>query len=81
MEINWYSKSISDVLDGLVSSQQGLDAKEADARLKQYGKNTLPEGKPDGLLIIFLRQFKSPLIYILLAAGVVVFSWEKRLIL
>ena len=51
-----------------------MSVKEADSRLQQYGKNKLPEAKPDGLLIIFLRQFKSPLIYILLAAAIVVLA-------
>src|SRR3989344_9660070 len=70
---SWYSKKVSDILNELQSNEEGLSVKEADSRLQQYGKNKLPEAKPDGLLIIFLRQFKSPLIYILLAAGAVVF--------
>ncbi|HBS51552.1 MAG TPA: hypothetical protein DEA62_00970, partial [Coxiellaceae bacterium] len=39
----------------------------------KHGPNKLPEGKGDGLLVIFLRQFQSPLIYILFAASIVVF--------
>ena len=70
---NWYSKKISDVLIELRSNEEGLSTEEANRRLQQYGKNKLPEAKTDGILVIFFRQFKSSLIYILLAAGAVVF--------
>ena len=41
-------------------------------RLKKYGENKLPETKPDSLVLVFLRQFQSPLIYVLIAAAVAV---------
>ena len=49
----------------------GLTAAEASVRLAQYGPNALPEARPPSLVSVFLRQFLSPLIYILLAAAVV----------
>ncbi len=49
----------------------GLTAVEASVRLAQYGPNALPEVRPPSLVSVFLRQFLSPLIYILLAAAVV----------
>src|SRR3989338_6647864 len=42
-------------------------------RVEQYGKNELPSPKADGYVLMFVRQFASPLIYLLLGAGVVVF--------
>ena len=48
--------------------QQGLSAAEAQKRLAQYGPNALPEQPPKPLWRRFLRQFQSPLIYILLFA-------------
>lgn len=48
---------------------QGLTAEEALKRLEQYGPNILPRAKPTALIFLFLHQFKSPLIYILLAAS------------
>src|SRR3989344_322004 len=74
MQSNWYAKSIQDVFEATKSNEQGLSDQEAERRLKEYGLNKLPEEKPDGILIIFLRQFKSSLIYILLFAGVIVFA-------
>lgn len=72
-QILWHSKSIQEILETLRSREQGLTKKEASERLKEYGLNKLPEGKADGFLVIFLRQFQSPLIYLLLAAAAVIF--------
>lgn len=58
----------------LHSGERGLSKEEALSRLKQYGPNKLPEAKVDGPLTIFLHQFQSPLIYILVAASGVVFA-------
>lgn len=74
MQNQWYAKSISDIFEIVKSNEQGLSEQDAISRLKEYGLNKLPEVKPDGLLVIFLRQFKSPLIYILLLAGVIIFA-------
>ncbi len=49
----------------------GLSEEEVERRRKQYGENKLPEEKPPSQVAIFLRQFKSPLILILLAAALV----------
>jgi magnesium-transporting ATPase (P-type) len=39
------------------------------ARLEQYGRNTLPQARLPGIVTVFLRQFASPLIYVLVAAA------------
>ncbi len=52
---------------------QGLSSAEAQARLEKFGRNTLPEKSRIPLWRRFLRQFQSPLIYILLFALVVDF--------
>ncbi len=57
------------VLVALKSSLHGLTRSEAVARLVQYGRNTLPQAKPPGIGTVFLRQFASPLIYVLVAAA------------
>ncbi len=49
----------------------GLTEQEVEKRRKQSGENKLPEEKPPSHAIIFLRQFKSPLIFILLVAAVI----------
>lgn len=70
---SWSEKEFSDILGELHSDENGLSEEEALRRLKEDGPNALPETKPDGSLIIFLRQFQSPLIYILIAASGAVF--------
>ena len=73
MALSWYANDLSAVYKELQTNEDGLRAEEAARRLKEDGSNTLPETKPDGFPIVFLRQFKSPLIYILFAASVAVF--------
>ncbi|AFL54850.1 MULTISPECIES: cation-translocating P-type ATPase [Sinorhizobium] len=58
--------------EALVGSEGvGLTEEEARLRLAQFGPNSLPEPRASSLAITFVRQFRSPLIYILLAAALV----------
>jgi len=65
----WHSQTTDDVLASLKVTANGLTSEEHAERLKQYGPNSLPAQKSDTLLTIFLSQFKSPLIYLLMAAA------------
>ncbi|MGK8837277.1 cation-translocating P-type ATPase [Achromobacter xylosoxidans] len=47
----------------------GLTTAEARRRFAHYGPNALPGVPTPSLMRVFLRQFRSPLIYILLAAA------------
>ena len=67
---NAHAQDVSTVLSLLQTAETGLSASEASSRLQQVGPNSLPEPRPASVVLIFLRQFKSPLIYILLAAAV-----------
>ncbi len=67
----WHSQSAEDVLAHLDSSAIGLSAQEAAQRLAANGPNELKEGKRISPLQIFLGQFKSLIIWILIAAGVI----------
>ncbi len=67
--IAWHLLAESEVLAKVQSTHHGLSEQEVAERLAEFGPNSLPEKKPPGLLVIFLHQFLSPLIYILLAAG------------
>ncbi len=61
------SKSIIKFVTALPS----LTTEEADRLYNQYGPNTIRERRPPSDVSLFLSQFKSPLIYVLLAAGLV----------
>ena len=67
----WHSQSAEDVLGQLGSTADGLSSQEAAQRLSTSGANELKEGKPISPLQIILGQFKSLLIWILIAAGVI----------
>ncbi|MFZ2497914.1 cation-translocating P-type ATPase [Methanosarcina sp.] len=67
----WYSLETEEIFKKLVTSSKGLESEETAKRLQEYGKNILPTRKPPGITEIILHQFKSPLIYILIIAGVI----------
>ncbi|WP_226703104.1 cation-translocating P-type ATPase [Microbulbifer elongatus] len=67
----WHSLSAAEVSALLKSGEDGLSSEEAARRLAHYGPNTLPQPRLTGFPRLFLRQFISPLIYVLLAAMVV----------
>lgn len=64
-----HAASGESVLASLNSSLHGLTHKEALIRLELYGRNNLPQARPPGVAALFLRQFASPLIYVLVAAA------------
>jgi magnesium-transporting ATPase (P-type) len=66
-----HARGGADVLAALQGQPGGLSQAEAAARLKRYGRNALPETRPPGLMRVFLHQFVSPLIYVLVAAALV----------
>jgi magnesium-transporting ATPase (P-type) len=59
------------ILDGLQAQATGLTSAEVLRRQQQYGPNALPRKEPPGLFQVFVNQFKSPLIYVLVAAALV----------
>lgn len=48
---------------------KGLSQEHAILRLKKFGPNTLPKKKPPLAIIILIKQFINPLMFILLIAG------------
>lgn len=67
----WHALSPEACLALQSSTQEGLTESEAADRLKRFGPNRLPEARPTGPLLLFLRQFTSPLIYLLLTASAI----------
>jgi Ca2+-transporting ATPase len=52
----------------------GLSPDEVEQRLARFGPNALPEQRRRSLLAVVLRQFQSPLIYLLLIAAGIAFA-------
>jgi len=66
----WHALTAEQVLAALnTDPQHGLQADEAAHRQARHGPNALPEPPPRPAWHTFLRQFKSPLIYILFVAA------------
>lgn len=55
----------------LNTSKNGLQSSEASQRLKQYGLNTIGAKEKTSALRLFVNQFKSPLVLILIFAAIV----------
>lgn len=65
-----WDKKIEEIFEKLNTSQNGLTSKEANQRLILNGKNEIAKGKKTTILDIFIEQFKSPIILILIIAAV-----------
>lgn len=74
----YYLLSKNEILKEFDSTEHGISFSEAAERLNRLGANEFAEGKRDNYFFIFLRQFKSPLIYILLISGVIVFLMGEK---
>ncbi|HHT38732.1 MAG TPA: HAD-IC family P-type ATPase [Mollicutes bacterium] len=70
---SWHSKNIEDIFNQLDTTEKGLSNDEAETRLKKNGYNMLPKAKKESIIKMFLKQFLSPLIYVLAVA--VIFSF------
>lgn len=65
-----WSKTVQEALENTNSSMVGLSEKQAKQRLMLNGKNEIPKGKKKTIVGIFMQQFKSPIILILIVATI-----------
>lgn len=70
---SFHSEPVEKVLKKLSSGISGLSHKEVKTRLQDFGPNEIPEKKAKNPVLIFLKQFHSILIYILIAAAAISF--------
>jgi Ca2+-transporting ATPase len=70
---DFYGLSVAEALGQLESSPSGLTGEEANRRLREYGRNELETKKRASAIIVFLKQFMSPLIYVLAIAAIISF--------
>lgn len=67
----FWSMSVEETLHTLETRAEGLSEEEVGRRISLFGPNEIKDGKDFSSLKLFLNQFKSPLIFILIVAGVV----------
>lgn len=63
-----WSLSLYEVFDLLKTSEKGITEKEAEDRISQYGKNVFHGKGKTNPILLFLKQFLSPLIFLLLGS-------------
>lgn len=56
------------------NDEEGLTTVEAEFRLNEFGENAINANKPQHLFLELLKQFKSPLILILIIATIISYS-------
>jgi len=76
MQEGWYSKTKEEIFNELETSEKGLTNNEAKERLKKYGLNEITKKKGTNPFFIFLKQFNSPLVYILFIAMIISFIFK-----
>lgn len=70
--VNFYNREADDVISGLkTSAAEGLSHDEAARRLKEYGFNQLTSKKKRTFLQMFMAQFRSFMIIVLLIAAII----------
>jgi Mg2+-importing ATPase len=69
----FWSLSSDQLLKRLQSTPEGLKGSEARQRLQSYGPNSIKPKRRSGPAMIFLNQFKSPIIIILIGAAILSF--------
>jgi Ca2+-transporting ATPase len=67
----WHALSAEKVMLQTGASPCGLSIEEAARRLQKHGPNQLGEARPGSIREILLNQFRSVLVWLLLAAGVI----------
>lgn len=67
----WHSKPLAEIYDDLETSEQGLDSAAARERLDRYGPNEVETEEGASPLRIFVEQYTSVLIWVLIVAAAV----------
>lgn len=67
----WHTISTDNIFAATKTTAQGLTSTEAEQRLRQSGPNILPSEPPLSRVRLFLAQFHSPLMYVLLSTVVI----------
>ena len=71
VKLKYYCEDAQSVLREVESSEKGLSAEEAAARLERNGRNELAAAKKPSLISQFFKQMADPMIIILLVAAAI----------
>ncbi|MCD4760782.1 HAD-IC family P-type ATPase [bacterium] len=68
-EIQWHNLSFAQIYKNLNTSKTGLKTAEASKRLDKYGFNVLAQAQKFSIWRLFISQFKSAMVLVLVVAG------------
>ncbi len=74
--MDYHAKEVKEIFKELKTSEKGLTQKQAKIRLAKTGLNEISKKKKTSQTLIFLKQFNSPLIYILFVAMIISFIFD-----
>jgi len=82
---SWHYKTVTETVKSLQADiKNGLTVEQVKERRDIFGPNKLPQKKQLRAFSLFINQFKNPLIYILIIAGIVMFivgDWTDTLVI
>lgn len=70
-KMNYWSSPADKVLTHFQTGREGLASSEAASRLKVFGENMIRAKKKTSQLMLFLNQFKNPIVIILIIATII----------
>ncbi len=70
-DYHYWSATPAEALAKLETSQTGLTGDEAESRAKQFGVNSIKASGSSGPVLLFLSQFKNPIMIILIVATII----------
>jgi len=77
--MDYHALSVREVIEKVGSSENGLEEKRAEENLKKFGANELKKVRRFNALKVFLEQFKSFLILILIFAAIISFFMKSKI--
>ena len=73
----YWALSVAQVLSALGSEENGLSGKHAKERVERFGGNELPKDTHARWIPIVVEQFKSPLLLVLVFAGLITLALKE----
>ena len=79
MSKKWYKVEGEEVLKEFDSNIKGLKSQQVKDNLQRYGKNELPHKEEDGIIKLFLSQFKDSIVIVMLFAAFFSFLINEKI--
>jgi magnesium-transporting ATPase (P-type) len=75
--VSWHDLGVDETLEALSAQREGLTTEDAVRRIDRYGPNTLVHADATPWWSVLARQFRSPLVYALMASAGVAFAFGE----